>query len=166
MESLEAFVEEAERYVDWAIHQQPGEADGARIALIRICRLYSAALLLPRPPTGILEDATDDLKSDEDEISKVVVCNSLPMDLYGEVFNPLTIPPEEPGIASIADDITDIYRDVVRGLCTYRRGDRATAHWEWTSSFACHWGKHATGAVRALHAWLAEYADDRLANPL
>ena len=84
--------------------------------------------------------------------------------MYGEVFDPLTIPSEEPVIGSIADDIIDIYRDVVTGLRAYRLGDLANARWEWAFNFAHHWGEHATGAIRALHAWLAANAPDDLAE--
>src|SRR5262249_48569314 len=79
----------------------------------------------------------------------------LPVDYYAEVFDPSVIPTEVPVIASIADDIADIYRDVVSGLGAYQVGRRAQAIWEWRFGFEHHWGGHATGAIRALHAWLA-----------
>jgi hypothetical protein len=75
--------------------------------------------------------------------------------LYGEVFNPLIVPPEEPVLGSLSDDITDIYRDVVTGLREYEAGRRTQALWEWGFGFQAHWGEHATGAIRALHCWLA-----------
>jgi len=43
-------------------------------------------------------------------------------------------------------------------------GRRAAAVWEWGFGFRHHWGEHATGAIRVLHAWLAANAFDRLAS--
>src|SRR5262245_3334354 len=39
-------------------------------------------------------------------------------------------------------------------LNKYRAGRRAQALWEWGFGFEHHWGRHAAGAIRALHCWL------------
>jgi hypothetical protein len=88
----------------------------------------------------------------------------IPLDLYGEVFNPTLVPPEEPVIGSIADDLADIYREIAAGLRAYEQGNHAAAAWEWTFGLHSHWGAHATSAIRALHWWLAENAIDRLSS--
>jgi hypothetical protein len=87
----------------------------------------------------------------------------LPFDLYGEVFDTVPMPPEQPVVGSLTDDITDIYRDVISGLREYEAGRRASAGWEWSFGLRQHWGAHAMGAIRALHCWLASNAADRLA---
>ena len=88
----------------------------------------------------------------------------LPLDMYGEVYNPLVVPPEEPLVGSLADDITDVYREVEDGLRLFRAGRREEAIFQWTMSLQIHWGEHATGAIRALHCWLAQNDPDRLSG--
>jgi hypothetical protein len=85
-----------------------------------------------------------------------------PVQYYGEIFNPLEVPPEEPGIGDLADDLADIHRDLSAGLDLYDRGDIAGAVWEWRYGMQNHWGEHATGAIRVLHCWLA--ANNELAT--
>jgi hypothetical protein len=87
----------------------------------------------------------------------------LPVDNYGWIFDPLVVPPEEPVVASVADDIADIYRDVVTGLRLDQLGRRTEAVWHWSFYLSRHWGLHATGAIRALHCWLAQEAPDQFA---
>jgi hypothetical protein len=87
--------------------------------------------------------------------------------LYRAVYDPYD-PPEEPEVMhSLADDVTDIYRDLRCGLQKWRRGESGEALWEWRFGLENHWGTHATGAIRALHAraawWEATWpvADER-----
>jgi hypothetical protein len=133
------FAEEAALFELWARSRGAGGEAAAREGLLRITRLYLAALDLPRAEGS--------------------------GDYYGQVSNPLAVPPEEPGIGSVADDIADIYRDIVTGLREYRAGRTMAALWEWEFGFRQHWGDHATGAIRALHAWLAEHAPEHLGSP-
>src|SRR5688500_10241095 len=74
---------------------------------------------------------------------------------YAEVFNPLPVPPEQPIVGDLADDIADIFGDVDRGLWFFEAGRPAEAVWEWGFHFVHHWGEHATSAIRALHCYLA-----------
>jgi len=62
----------------------------------------------------------------------------LPFDLYGELCNPLTLPPEEPGVGSLGDDIADVYRDVVTGLRHFQAGRPEEALWKWTFGLQFH----------------------------
>lgn len=158
IDQLHEFAREAAHFEKWATESHPADAPTARQALIRITHLYLAALRLPPPWVGDLQDRSDVARLDANDVAKVIAHASLPIDMYGEVFNPLIVPPEEPVIGSIADDIISIYRDVVTGLRAYQRGDLSAARWEWGFHFAHHWGEHATGAIRALHFWLAANA--------
>ena len=45
-----------------------------------------------------------------------------------------------------------MYRDLRAGLLKWERGEAGEALWEWRFGFENHWGKHATGALRALWA--------------
>ena len=164
MDSVDQFAAEARRFREWALNA-PDQAEwAARGALVRLTNLYAAALELPPAWNEELADQPDAKSVGEDECRAVTVaCRRLPFDLYGEVFDTLPVPPEQPVVGSLTDDITDIYRDVITGLREYESGRRAQAVWEWGFGLRQHWGEHATGAIRALHCWLASNAMDRLA---
>ena len=164
MDSVDQFAAEARRFREWALNGSDQAEWAARGALIRLTNLYAAALELPPAWTEELADQPKAKSVGEDECRAVTVaCRRLPFDLYGEVFDTLPVPPEQPVVGSLTDDITDIYRDVVTGLREYESGRRAQAVWKWGSGLQQHWGEHATGAIRALHCWLASNAADRLA---
>ena len=161
---LQVFALEAARFEKWATESRENGASSARQALVRITNLYMAALRLPPAWADDVENKSDCPRLEKTENSKIVAYSAIPFDMYAEVFDPLIIPPEEPVIGSIVDDVIDIYRDVVTGLRAFEGGDMANARWEWGFNFAHHWGEHATGAIRALHAWLAANAVDELAE--
>ncbi|MCS7272220.1 MAG: DUF5063 domain-containing protein, partial [Gemmataceae bacterium] len=102
--------------------------------------------------------------SDAEYQAVVAAVKGLPLDPYAEVFDPLAVPAEAPVSASLCDDLADIYRQVVSGLRAFEAGRQAVALWEWGFGFRHHWGEHATGAIRALHAWLAANAFNQLAS--
>ena len=93
-----------------------------------------------------------------------VAAARLPFDYYGEVCDPSVLPPEGPAIGSLADDLADIDRDVVGGLRAFLAGRPAAAAEAWETWLWGHWGGHATGAIRALHAWLAANPSGRPAG--
>ena len=153
MSPLERFAMEAALYQQWSRHGTEQGGSAVREALLRISSLYLAALELPA--MDVTFDRLDAERVGDEEWQAVFTgCSRLPIDYYGEVSEPLTIPPGESGIGSIADDVADIYRDVVTGLRAFQAGHRQQAQWEWGSGFREHWGNHATSALRALHAWL------------
>ena len=156
MDSVEQFAAEALRFEQWAHSNEPNAALAARTALLRISSLYTAALQLPSPYTYAGDGQPCPDVGLVDECAKLSAFQAIPFDMYGEVFNPLLVPPDEPVIGSIAYDITDVYRYVVTGLRAYQTGNRAGAIWEWGFHFHHHWGKHATGAIKAIHAWLVD----------
>lgn len=160
LESLHAFAREAVSFEVWA-RQTPGLGQNVvRDALIRLTRLYSAALLLPPYAGANLSTKGDRFRLSSKECEDVVAYKAFPLDWYSEIFNPLEIPPDEPVTGSLADDIRDIYRDVVSALRAYEQNDLEAARWDWGFGFSHHWGEHATGAIRALHAWLTANVPD------
>jgi hypothetical protein len=165
VEAVERFAAEAVAFRAWAAHGTDTGEYAARNALLRITRLYLAALELPPAWSEELADEPDAEQVGDAEWGAVFAASGrLPLNYYAEVFDPLPFPAEEPPVVgSLSDDIADIYRDVVSGLWAYEVGRRAAAVWEWGFGFRHHWGEHATGAIRALHAWLAANAFDRLA---
>jgi hypothetical protein len=164
MDAVERFATEAAVFQQWARDGTDSGAQAARQALIRITRLYLSALDLPPAWSEELADQPDVERVGDEEWRIVFAAAArLPLSAYGEVFDPTVTPPEEPVIGNLADDIADIYRDVVSGLRAYQAGRRAAAVWEWGFGLRIHWGEHATGAIRALHGWLAANAFDLLA---
>lgn len=166
MDSVVNFAAEAERFETWARDATDEGEWAAREALLRIAHLYLAALRLPPAWSDKLSADAEPQRVGNDEWRTIFSrCSRLPFDSYSTVFEPLEVPPsEEPVVGSIADDVADIYRDVVSGLRAYRGGQQPEAIWEWGFSFRNHWGRHATDAIGALHAWLAENAFDRLSS--
>jgi hypothetical protein len=79
-------------------------------------------------------------------------------DLYWEVFDPVERDDDDPINGVLSDDLADIYRDVSDGLGP--QGETIPAHviWSWRFTYYSHWGHHALGAARAIHA-LVGYHD-------
>ena len=155
MDAVQAFANEARRFEQWARLGTDSEETGAREALTRVLRLYGAALELP-PPWSEGPNTDEPERVDHSEWQAVAAAVSrLPLNYYGELSDPLPVPPGQPGIGSLVDDLADIYRDVVTGLRLYDAGRNGEAVWQWAFNFRVHWGDHATGAIRALHCWLA-----------
>ena len=69
------------------------------------------------------------------------------------------VPPEDHEIGDLADDVADIYRDLSAGLALVDAGHALEAQWELRFSFLTHWGRHASGAIRALHCWYVDAYD-------
>jgi hypothetical protein len=155
-QSIERFAHVATIFAKWALQREDTGEIAARNSLRHIAELYLAALDLPEPAAGA--ELADDQVGKEEWKTVYATCARLTIDYYGEVFDPLIVPPQEAVVGSVADDIADIYRDVVTGLRHYLAGDTEDAIWQWTFSFTMHWGAHATGAIRALHASLSSFA--------
>lgn len=74
-------------------------------------------------------------------------------DLYWSNLDTTTEAPVSAG--SLADDLTDIWRDLRHGLDALDTGsDWHDVVFEWRLSFIAHWGRHAVDARRPLHAAL------------
>ena len=117
--------------------------------------LYAAAVDLPDlTPDDHWPDAAEGYESSL-PIRKAMEELLGQHDRYWTVFDPQQ---REASVeASLADDITDIYRDLNAGLELASAGRMDAAIWEWRNSFSRHWGRHAAEAIRALHAlWTAE----------
>lgn len=154
--STEAFADEALRFERWLLEGSDRGADAAMEALRHLLALYGAALNLPTGWSEPGDPVVEVTPPGEAEWQRAYeAARRLPIDLYGQVFNPAVVPPEEPCVGSIADDLADIYRDIAGGLRVFEQGSHAVAAAEWTLSLYSHWGAHATGAIHALHWWLA-----------
>jgi hypothetical protein len=111
--------------------------------------LVGAALSFPEVEPSDQEYADPhDLGAACRTVSQNVV-HMVKTDLYWEVFDPRH--EESPVAGSLTDDLTDIYRDLRRGLAIADSGSMIDAVWEWRYNYEIHWGNHATDAIRVLH---------------
>jgi hypothetical protein len=152
--AITTFASTAREYCVWAESGTSASPQhDAAMALRLLSELYAAVLLLPEG-----EGSEDDVNSNSaDEWRRVYDrFADLPVSNYWEIFNPLERQAGEPVLASLADDLADIHRDLQRGFVLFDRGDVNGAVWEWSFHFRAHWGHHLTAALYALHAWWAE----------
>ncbi|HJT19778.1 MAG TPA: DUF5063 domain-containing protein [Nitrospira sp.] len=144
---IEIFVHLVRRYVravDRASESTP-------LALLTLCarllpHIYAAALELPD-----VEPATDELERTGESPSPMARLRSLlgRYDEYFEVYDPYV--ETGPIIGSLADDLADIYLDLVRPLAAFDAGETADAIWSWRASLHGHCGDHLVDAMRAIH---------------
>jgi len=162
VDSVEDFAAEVARFEEWALHSVSAGEGAAREALTRITSLYMAGLQLPSSSAEEAEYDESVTGLPDGIVANVKGHSGVPFDYYGVVFSPQVIPHEEPVIGSLDDDVRDIFRDVVTGLRAFESGDRNGALWEWRERLQDHWGRHAVGAIRSLHIWIAENAPESL----
>jgi Domain of unknown function (DUF5063) len=58
---------------------------------------------------------------------------------------------EEPVMSDVGDDLLDTYHDIRRGLLLFDAQQADEALWHWSFLHQIHWGRHAVGALFALH---------------
>ena len=153
-EPMEKFVSVVRDYCDWASSKPKAEKEEVRVAIRLLADLYSKVLRLPKPDPG--EDLDRKRVSDEDWKKVYGRFGSLPFQFYLDCFRPAQMVEEEPGTGDLADDLADICRDLKEGLGLYDEGRIAEAFWEWRQSFITHWGRHASSALHALHAYAVD----------
>ena len=165
MDSTDQFANEVRDYCDWLMEGRDEEEASALAALILLSRLLAAALALPGLEFETPEIDAADVPEDEWK-DALAAARRLPVDLYKEACSPSLDETEQPVVGSVANDLADVYRDVVRGLRAYEQKDIEAAIWEWRFNFAHHWGAHATAAIRVLQRWLQANACHLLYQPL
>jgi hypothetical protein len=119
-----------------------------------ILALYTAGLTLPDAESEYQESLCD---RDTRHRFLKTVAEKLNGDLYyQEMFEPLDLDVREPVTGSLSDDLTDIYFDVKEGLMRISDDGVVPAHviWAWAFGLESHWGRHAVGAITALHSLL------------
>jgi hypothetical protein len=157
--AVDAFAEIVQRYCTWAEGPFGNPCEEMRAARKLLAEIHLAVLDLPDLGPG---EATEDAISAD---ACRTVCGrfqKLPINGYWDVFNPLE--EEAPVFNTLCDDLSDIYRDLKEGLELYNRGQLVEAVWEWRFHFEIHWGRHLTGAQRAIQAYCSDeqpYAPDR-----
>lgn len=152
---LSAFAAEAAKFSHWLMSGgESSPEETMRQAQLRLASLYVNGVRLREVGTSS-QYIKDELKDSHDDLRKIEkTCKRFPVDCYGTVFNLFDIPPEQPVIATLQDDLNDIYRDISRGLRLFEREYFVEAEWEWAFGFRVHWGRHAASALYAIHRWL------------
>ena len=159
-DAVERFLSVARRFEEWAARGTDQGIDAAQNGLRLIAQLYSAGLELPGFPDEVDPDFEKALVSDAERLQVFEHSARLPIQYYSEIFDPLPVPPdEEPVTGNLADDIADIFRDVVEGIRLFDRGQESEAVWKWVFGIHSHWGEHATSAMRALF-WCISSSDE------
>ncbi len=146
--SVEDFIVIARAFCVWAESPPNDQDEDFKIALGILPQLYLSAIVLRE--SGGDESEVKDIPND---LIRAVYhrFSKLPFNAYGECFDPHIVPPEEPSIGSLVDDLGDIYHDVKRGLQHFDAGFTEQAIWHWQFHFRHHWGRHLVNALRALH---------------
>jgi len=75
-------------------------------------------------------------------------------DEYPDIYDPLTHEQIEESIASISDNIADIYQDLKNFISLYNIGNEEMmndALWECTMNFEEYWGQRLVSALKAIH---------------
>jgi hypothetical protein len=154
------FAQAARAYCAWVEGERKQAEADVRSALLCLSGIYSAALLLP----DLFDDSDEKEPSAENTIAIKESLAKLPVGFYGVCFDPLIVPPEEPVIGDVIDDLTDIWLDLKRGLLAFDEGKTNLAVWTWKFHFEIHWGRHAVSAISVLHCWLISNIDYRSEN--
>jgi hypothetical protein len=152
---VERFVAAAYDYVAWF---NVGTKTDMRSLHILLARLQAEAAALPDPPTANEEQKPDGpALSYEDARLRLA---GLPFDHYTITHAPLTDNPGETVAASLVDDLTDIYIDLLDGFRSFDAGNMPDAIWAWRFTYYMHWGHHLTHAQTAIWQFVAGPAPD------
>ena len=151
---IQLFAETAGKFCTWAEGAPQSPEREAMFALHLLSDLYQQGLQLP-PIFGDEEPFEVPLE-DWSRIYKRF--GALPFNYYMQCASPQNVPDDVPGVADLADDLADIWRDLKRGLGLFNAGYVSAACWEWRQSFWQHWGNHAAGGIFTLHNWLSQHS--------
>ncbi len=141
------FAEAAERFCAW-VEREPEVPDWELETATRfLLELTARALDLPDV------DGDEDEGAEPDHAAAYAALRQrfavLPVGLYGTV-DPTDVVGDTPLTGDVIDDLSDVWRDVRRGLDAHRAGRIDEACWQWRFTFRSHWGRHAAEALRVL----------------
>ena len=152
-ETIERFVDNAERFCSLVEHHQPLTAkEFARSCAACLADLYGAAVTLSLLSVEIdseelIEDAvsTDQAKAIDDQIGQKLGGDCLYWTVLDARVESGRV--EGEGVGDLGDELADIYRDLKNGLIAFNRSLANEAIWHWQWGFRSHWGEHVVSAL-------------------
>jgi len=122
---------------------------------IVLARLYSLALELPLADPTSDDEPPDSMSHDDwrrvyDRLGAFLGDS----DAYWLVFGPIDPDDHESIPHTLADDLSDIYRDLQSASLESGRDPSPDELWSLRFSFETHWGHHAVDALTAIHSML------------
>ncbi|HEY5570487.1 MAG TPA: DUF5063 domain-containing protein [Bacteroidales bacterium] len=123
--------------------------------------LYLKAMMLPKVEL-LSEDELESLVAEEEyESLRQRIAGTLgEQDDYLEVFHPDMPYSDTPVLATLSEDLADIYQDIKNFVCIFRLGNPETmndALYLCKENFKEFWGQRLTNAMRAFHAIMKTY---------
>jgi hypothetical protein len=153
------FATNAELYVHW--FDQVVSDEASTVSLRRLHEILGSLQAAAARLTGVApgDEAAFDFEKNRDNVD--ILRRKLPVDAYSVVFNPLEHDPTEvnppiPVMATISDDLSDIYRELMQGLVLFQSGQIESALWQWHFTYYAHWGRHLSHAQSAIWQYLCE----------
>lgn len=150
--TIEDFISEARQYCALIEDSQTQRNSWtfANECLRSVLRLYSTALALPETDPGNDHALDIEIGHADWQAMRTSVAEKLSTDIYWQILEPLEAQSPEAVVASISDDLADIWRDVKSASLV--EVDAGAAVWDWRFSMETHWARHAVGAASALTA--------------
>jgi len=117
--------------------------------------LYLKASLLPKVEP-FFDDGNEKFVTEQDweNIHEQIKTKLGYHDEYPDIYDPLTHEQVEESIASISDNMADIYQDLKNFVSLYNIGNEEMmndALWECTMNFEEYWGQRLVSALKAIH---------------
>lgn len=153
------FVAVANEYCKYAGHASEIKGEELLKILQRLLPLlYLKASFLPEF-TPYFEDGNEKFVTETDwtEIHDTFKKKFGSANEYLEVFDERMIESEVPVVASLAEDMADIYQDLKDFLLLYQTGTMEVmndALWECRMNFESFWGQKLVNALRAIHKFV------------
>ena len=149
---MENFVAIAKQYISWVEGGNTRSIKDIEYVHDLLLSLYAAAFTLEySPDASELEE--ERITHEGWEIIRRSF-NGLPFDYYQEMFDPLDFSDSSPVVASLSDDLADIYRDLKPAIIAYDKGKIREAEDNIKRNFEIHWSEHAISALKAIRQYL------------
>jgi hypothetical protein len=146
---VRAFAELADGFCAWCETTTPEPDRDARAAQW-LAKLHAAAVDLPETDgdneEGLPEIPAAQLAAAERNLNVYAGW------YYRTVFDTDPANADEPVMGDVGDDLLDTYKDIKAGALLSNANRVEEALWHWSFMHRFHWGRHALGALVALHA--------------
>jgi hypothetical protein len=153
------FVAVANEFCKYAEHASELKGDELLKILQRILPLmYLKASLLPEM-TPFFEEGNEKFVTEADwiRIHSTLEDKFGTADAYLEIFDDRTDVQDGPAVASISENMADIYQDIKDFLLLYQTGTAEVmndAVWECRLNFESFWGQKLLNSMRAIHKFI------------